>query len=597
MNIPKNKINSRLVSGALCGKNKTVFRLYHPTAEAVELRLYGKDGEIVFTMPMKKRGDFFTLEKRGDLEGFEYEYAVTRGGKTVLCADPYLRKLSENGRGIAADMSRSAPEGWRQDGYVRCSDPRNAVIYELSVRDFSSDPNSGFKHKGKFSAFAETNVTNSRGDIIGLEYIKSLGVTHIQLMPIFDFDPDGGEYNWGYNPRFYNAPSGYYSEENGILELRSLVTAAHRLGIGVIMDVVYNHAYSTEIFENMYPGEFFRTDDKGVLSNGSGCGNELASENETVRRFIVESLCFWAREYHIDGFRFDLMGLLDIETLHAAEKRLRRINPDVLLYGEGWTGGESILGESQRAVMRNAHRLPGYAFFNDSFRDSVKGSVFSADDGGFVNGSPDKSHTLPVVEALTGKYGRHARIRSPRQSVNYVECHDNLTLFDKLKATVDGADIEKIKAAEKMSAALTALSDGIPFIAAGQEFMRSKNGCPNSYNAGDETNMLRWDMVTENRDTVEYYRGAIALRKRFFKAMRYKSCAKTGGGFCVEYEDLSRENGAFFLAVNPVGTPLDAGAVGNCEIYADADACGDVPLYRTEELKCAGYSVLFARRI
>lgn len=597
MNIPKNKMHPSIASGALCNKNKTIFRLYHPTAEAVELRIYGKDGALAFTMPMiKKTNGFFVLEKYG-VEGCEYEYAVTRNGKTVLCADPYLIHLSENGRGIITDMSASAPEGWELDNFVKCSDPRNAVIYELSVRDFSSDPNAGFKHKGKFLAFTEKNVTNSRGNTIGLEYIKTLGVTHIQLLPVFDFDLDGREYNWGYNPRFFNAPSGYYSEENGILEFRSLITAAHRLGIGVIMDVVYNHSFSEDIFENMYPGEFFRVDDKGALSNGSGCGNETASEHNIVRRFIVESLCFWAREFHIDGFRFDLMGVLDIETLHTAQKKLRRINPDILLYGEGWTGGASSLDEKHRAVMHNAYRLPGFAFFNDSFRDAVKGSVFSTTDMGYVSGAPDISHIAPVAETVTGIFNRKFWTHSPRQSINYVECHDNLTLFDKLSATINGADIDRIKSADKMAAALVIFSNGIPFIAAGQEFLRSKKGCANSYNTGDEINMLSWDMITENRDIVEYYRGLIALRKQFFPYMKFRAFQKSGNGFYIEYDDLSHNNGVFYFAVNPTETAFSIGASGNFEIYADSNACSPTLLCQSTKLVCAKYSILFARRI
>ncbi|MBD5383714.1 MAG: type I pullulanase, partial [Ruminococcaceae bacterium] len=490
--------------GADCSPERTVFRVWQPFAENVDLRLYNAKNEPVFTAPMERKNGVFEYEKKGDLDGVFYTFSVKRNGETVESADPYSAAVTADGeRGQIVDMRRHAPDGWENERNISAENP---IIYELSVRDFSMDESADFASRGKFPAFCEENVNNSYGDIAGLDYIKKLGVTHLQLMPIFDFDLDGGEYNWGYNPRFYNAPSAYYSQSDGVSELRRLVSAAHKKGLGVVMDVVYNHVFSADDspFGRIFPRYYFRGNE--TYSNGSGCGNEFASERKMARKFILDSLEFLAREYKLDGFRFDLMGLLDIGTLREAERRLRKINPDILLYGEGWTGGASPYPERFRAVLRNAKKLPNYAFFNDRFRDGVKGSVFNDKDAGYVNGADDEWHLAPIKWALSGMFPSDFWTDNPAQTINYVECHDNSTLFDKLKISLDGADRERIIKADKMAAALIFLSRGIAFIQAGQEFLRTKNGCGNSYNAPDSVNSLKWDKVTENRDIVEYYR-------------------------------------------------------------------------------------------
>lgn len=588
-------IEQRAFGGALgtkCTENGTTFRLWQPLAERVELCLYDSKGAQIRHCKMRSKNGVFECRIRGDLDGVRYTFFVTRSGETVESPDIYSKSVTADGKfSIAVDMRRHAPKNWAYDRCVSFPDPENAVIYELSVRDFSMDENASFKNRGKFAAFCEKKVTNIYGAAAGLSYIKKLGATHIQLMPVFDFDMDGGEYNWGYNPRFYNAPSAYYSQEDGVLELRRLVEAAHKLGLGVVADVVYNHVFDAgrSAFERQFPGYFFRTDENGGFSNGSGCGNEFASERAMARKFIVDSLVFLAREYHFDGFRFDLMGLMDIETLRAAERKLRTINPDILLYGEGWTGGVSALAEEKRAVLSNARELHNFAFFNDSFRDSVKGSVFDAKDRGFVNGAADEWHFTPIKAALSGVFPEDFRTDDPRQLVNYTECHDNLTLFDKLQMSLENPDFERVRLADKAAAAFTFLSRGMAFIQAGQEFLRSKNGDANSYNKPDSVNAIKWNGVSENNAMVEYYRGLIAIRKRFRGEFGERVFTDLGGGFMMTAGD-------FVLLMSTTARALSPDIGGVFKVYADRYSVSDKPLYTAKRLLCAGFSVLLARK-
>lgn len=577
--------------GAVYSPEKTIFRVWQPFAESAAVRVYDGGG-LLESVSMKRVGGIFECVKRGNCAGLEYTFLITRNGKTVESSDPYSRAVTADAeRSMIVDMNANKPENWDEQPMI-CAE--NPVIYELSVRDFSMDESARFSSRGKFAAFGESGVVNSHGDIVGLDYIKSLGVTHIQLMPVFDFDLDGAEYNWGYNPRFYNAPSVGYACESAVFELRELIAAAHKKGLGVVADVVYNHLYSAEnsAFGRIFPHYYFRG--KVEYSNGSGCGNEFASERKMARKFIVDSLEFLAREYKLDGFRFDLMGLLDIKTLKKAERRLRAVNPNILLYGEGWTGGASALTERRRAVQRNAARLPGFAFFNDSFRDAVKGSVFNAGDCGYVNGAHDEYHLMPIKRALTGEYADcDFWTNSAAQTVNYVECHDNLTLFDKLTASMKGSDKARITAAGRMAAALTLLSRGIAFIQAGQEFLRTKNGEHNSYNLPDSVNSLKWDSVSENRSEVEYYRGLIALRKRLLGGLTECEFLELGGGFTIKY---AHDEDEFILLVNPTVDPLIFNQNGEFDIYADSERASDKPLYTSESLCCKAHSILLAGR-
>lgn len=577
--------------GAIFTPEKTVFRFWQPFAEKAFLRLYNAENEQIFCAEMHRKNNIFEYKKRGNCEGFLYDFSVIENGEERVFADIYACAVTPDGtRGIVTDMRKNAPKGWENDKFLGKIEPEKAVIYEVSVRDFSMDKHAKFASKGKFLAFCEENVKNSYSDEIGLNYIKNLGVTHIQLMPIFDFDSDGSEYNWGYNPRFYNAPSNNYSLNNTVLELRELVLQAHKKGLGVIADVVYNHVFSAEksSFEKQAPGYFFRGD--GEFSNGSGCGNEFASERFMARKFILDSLEFLAKEYHIDGFRFDLMGLLDVQTMRKIERNLRRINPAILLYGEGWTGGASPLPERLRAVQRNAKKLLEIAFFNDSFRDAVKGNVFDKNDCGFVNGKPNLAHFEPIFAAISGKFSDNFWTKSLSQTINYVECHDNLTLYDKLRISLNNAGSERVLAAEKMAAALVFLSSGIAFFQAGQEFLRSKNFSENSYNLPDEINLIKWNLARKNRGIVEYYRGLIGFRKRFCGVFRDCCFEQFDGNFLLFMDN-------FYMIINTNNCRFTANLQGVFEYFIDEYRASDKPLYTKNRLYSAEFGVVVARRI
>lgn len=577
--------------GAIFTPEKTVFRFWQPFAEKAYLRLYNAENEQIFSAEMHRKNNIFEYEKRGNCEGFLYDFSVIENGCERVFADIYACAVTPDGtRGIVTDMQKNAPKGWANDKFFGKIEPEKAVIYEISVRDFSMDKHAKFASKGKFLAFCEENVKNSYGDEIGLNYIKNLGVTHVQLMPIFDFDSDGSEYNWGYNPRFYNAPSNNYSLNNAILELREMISYAHEKGLGVIADVVYNHVFSAEksSFEKQVPGYFFRGD--GEFSNGSGCGNEFASERLMARKFILDSLEFLTKEYHIDGFRFDLMGLLDVKTMRKIERNLRKINPNILLYGEGWTGGASPLPERFRAVQRNAKKLPEIAFFNDSFRDAVKGNVFNKKDCGFVNGKPDFAHFSPIYAAISGKFSDDFWTKNSAQTINYVECHDNLTLFDKLRISLNNAGLERVLAAEKMCAALIFLSCGAAFFQAGQEFLRTKNFSENSYNLPDKINSIKWNLLRKNREIAEYYRGLIAFRNRFYSVFRDCGFEQMDGIFLLF-------KGEFYMIINTTNSFFEPEIHGCFEYFIDENCASDEPLYTKKRLCSAGFGVVVARRI
>ena len=401
--------------GAVWSPEATRFAVWSPETEGAELRLYHDDSEPepFRTEEMHCENGVWKAEVSGDLSGVYYTYAFTRNGNTAETIDIYARSAGVNGRrGMVLDLRTTDPEGWERDRQVALGDYTDAVIYELHVRDFSSDESGKFTLRGKFGAFCEKAVYGF-GETIGLDYIKKLGVTHIHLLPVFDYqsvdesDPDAG-FNWGYDPLNYNIPEGSYSTdphhgEVRVRESKQLIQAAHERGIGIIMDVVYNHTYATEDspFNKTYPGYYYRHNADGSLSNGSACGNEFASERAMAGRFIADSLLYWAREYHIDGFRFDLMGLLDIAALNRAAAELRAENPSVILYGEGWTGGSCPLPEELRAMKKNARELPDFAMFSDDLRDGVKGSVFYDDDCGYVNGKAAE-HAELIKSVMSG---------------------------------------------------------------------------------------------------------------------------------------------------------------------------------------------------
>lgn len=528
--------------GAVYSPKMTRFKVWAPEAESVKLNLYkqGEGDNLIDQHIMKKSANgTYVFEKQGDCNGIYYTYTVVNHGEEQEAVDPYTKAAGVNGqRGMVINLAKTNPQGFEMDGYRNPEHITDAIIYEGSVRDFTMDESSGVFHNGKFLGLTEANTTNHFGEATALDYISGLGVTHVQILPAFDFETvdeknQKAQYNWGYDPDNYNVPEGSYavSPYDGavrIQEMKQMVLALHSRGIGVIMDVVFNHTYRRDDsnLQKIVPGYYYRSDETGY-TNGSGCGNEVASDRPMVQKLIVDSLIYWAKEYHINGFRFDLMGVLDIDTMNVIAERLKEIRPDIYLYGEGWNGGPSSLAEEKRAFKASAKKMPGIGMFNDDIRDTIKGSVFYDDHLGFVNGGTHLENALRY--GITGAvahpqvdydaYGSKPWAKEPGQSINYVSCHDNYTLWDKLSVSCPEASEEKKKAMNRLCAAIVFTSQGVPFIQAGEEFLRSKplpekkGFAENSYNMPDAVNSIKWDNIHEYPDMIAYYKGLMALRK------------------------------------------------------------------------------------
>jgi pullulanase len=535
--------------GAIWSKNATDFRVWAPTASQVILNLYrsGDQEDLVYSTPMllDQKGTWF-ISIDGDLHGVYYTYEVTVDGETKTAVDPYARAVGVNGkRGMIINLAATDPPGFVNEKKPDFINPTDAIIYELHIRDFSIHPSSGMKHKGKYLAFTEQGTTNSFGGKTGVDYLKDLGITHVHLLPAFDFmtidETRLGEaqYNWGYDPQNYNVPEGSYSTnpyhgEVRIYEFKRMIQALHRNGIRVIMDVVYNHTMESEEsnFNKIVPGYYYRLTPEGYFSNASGCGNETASERAMMRKFIIDSVIYWASQYHIDGFRFDLMGIHDIQTMNELRSALNELDPSILLYGEGWTGGLSPMPEWKRAVKQNIKNMnPGIAAFNDNFRDAIKGSVFRQEEQGYVSGRGGMEETIKACVTASiwhqdVDYGRvnaslnAAWAAEPTQTVNYISSHDNLTLWDKLTLSNQYDSEGNRRKRNLLAAAILFTSQGMVFFMAGEEFLRSKpknaEGTvfdDNSYRSSDEVNSLKWNQCKEKEKVLAYYKGLIAFRK------------------------------------------------------------------------------------
>ncbi len=523
--------------GATYTKDKTSFRVWAPTADAVSVRLYkggqeGKD-DLIEELPMTADvNGTWVAEKSGDLHGTYYTYFVTLGDVQNEACDPYARTTGVNGkRAMVIDLDSTDPEGWENDKNPNADKTFNdAVLYELHVRDLSIDKASGIKNRGKYLAFTETGTTNEQGVPTGIDHIKNLGVTHVHLLPVYDYGSVDEtkstvpQFNWGYDPVNYNVPEGSYSTDayNGevrVKEFKQMVQAMHNNGISVVMDVVYNHVYNASefCFNKIVPQYFSRIDENGKYSNGSGCGNDTASERSMVKKYIVESVLYWTEEYHIDGFRFDLVGLLDTETINEIVETVHAVRPDVVFYGEGWTMSTNITKFGyQMATQVNSKMTPDFAYFSDTIRDALKGSVFNNTEQGFVSGASGKETTLE--SCFMGL--AYPWCSSPTQSINYASCHDNMTLFDRIvNSTPDASREDQIKM-NNLAAAIYMTSQGIPFVHAGEEMLRSKplkDGSfdHNSYQSPDSVNKLKWDDLNskEYQDVYNYYKGLIEFRK------------------------------------------------------------------------------------
>ena len=518
----------------------TCLRLWAPTAEAVTVTLYhkGDGGAVLDTKPLVRGAHgVWSVWLPGEQHGRYYTFAVTVDGITRETGDPYARAAGVNGvRSMIVDLARTAPSGWERD--VRPTiPPAQRAVWEVSVRDFSQDAASGVRPawRGKYMAFTQQGTT-LHGDGIHptcLNYLKRLGVKYVQLMPIFDFGsvdeakPLLRQYNWGYDPTNFNVPEGSYSTdptrgEVRIRECREMIAALHAAGIGVVMDVVYNHTYRTENpLNNTVPYYFFRQNPDGSFSNGSGCGNEFASERPMARRYLIDSILYWAKEYHIDGFRFDLMGLYDAESINAVRAALDSLpgGRDILLYGEPWQGGASQLHryEANKANLAMLNERVG--IFCDDTRDAIKGGCFDAREPGYVEGKPG---SFWDIGAAVAAWCRSDRLppHAPSQIVSYVSAHDNFTLWDKLlcvryeKPEFTARDTVAL-AQNRLAAGIYLTSFGLPFMQAGEEFARTKKGVGNSYRSSPTLNRLDWNRAEKYHALVDYYRGLLALRAAF----------------------------------------------------------------------------------
>ncbi|MEN9444638.1 MAG: hypothetical protein RIS47_1528, partial [Bacteroidota bacterium] len=451
--------------------------------------------------------------------------------------DTYARAVGANGkRGMIVDLKSTNPSNWETDTRPPMADLADAIIYEAHVRDLTISPSSGVETKGKFLGLAQTNTRSPQDEKTGLDHIKELGITHLHLLPIYNFmsvdetAADGTQYNWGYDPQHYNALEGWYATDphkgnTSIREFKQLVHTLHKAGIRVVMDVVYNHTgYTREsVFEQSAPGYFYRFAPNGTFSNASGCGNEIASERPMVRQYIIDSIRYWAKEYHLDGFRFDLMGILDIETMNQIRAELDTIDPTILIYGEGWTGGLSPYPDNLRAMKYNTMELQRIGSFSDDYRDAIKGHWSSEYERGFASGQMGYEESIkfgvvgatihPQINYNWVNYSKQPWSPCPSQTVNYVSCHDNHTLWDKLSLSVPEASIDDRLKMQKLALAMVLTSQGLPLLHSGVEMARTKHNSHNSYNQPDAINQIDWLQKSRYKGLFNYVKSLISLRK------------------------------------------------------------------------------------
>lgn len=544
--------------GAIYSKDKCKFILWAPTAENVQLALYGDNGydfdceaKEVYTMSKGINGTWI-VEINGDFNGQFYNYLININGKISEVVDPYAKAVGVNGnRGMVIDLNTTNPEGWEKDTKPELKSATDSIIYEAHVRDLSIDETSGIsnEYKGKFKALTiwDSCIPGTTVKTV-VNHIKDMGFTHIHLLPAFDFGSidenklEQPQFNWGYDPKNYNVPEGYYSTnpylgDVRIKEFKEMVKALHEAGIRVVMDVVYNHTYNLDsCLNNAVPGYYYRQDENGEYSDASACGNETASERYMFRRYMVDSVVYWAKEYHIDGFRFDLMGIHDIETMKLIREELNKIDSSIIMYGEGWTGGPSPLKEELAALKKNTYKFDKLqiAAFSDDCRDGVKGHVFYDEETGFVNGKDGLEETIKfaVVASTHHKdidkenivYSNEFWANEPYQTINYASAHDNYTLWDKLQISTPNCTEEELIAMNKLIAGIILTSQGISFVHAGEEMARTKEDeegklVENSFESSDKVNKIYWDRKVKYKDLFEYYKGLISLRKEY-KAFR-----------------------------------------------------------------------------
>ncbi len=608
--------------GANWTEGSTTFRLWAPTASAVSVNLYASgtegtnDGIGTHAMTKDVNGTWIVTVD-GDLNGVYYTYSVTRKGETVEACDPYARTTGVNGnRAMVIDLDSTDPEGWENDNYVTQNNYTDAVIWELHVRDFSIDESSGMTNKGKYLAFTESGTTVPGTDIAtGVDYMKQLGINYVHLLPVYDInsvDETTGGYNWGYDPKNYNVPEGSYSTDpyNGavrVTEFKQMVQSLHEAGIGVVMDVVYNHVADAGqfCFNQIVPGYFSRIHDDGSYQTNSGCGNDTASERSMVSKYIVDSVLYWAEQYHIDGFRWDLVGLIDVDTINATMAAVHAVNPDIIFYGEGWEMCSWTTKEGYKdkmTIQNNADKVNNgddvFAFFNDTVRNTLHGGVFDHTAKGFIAGgviSEQMWNTLFESFKGASHWGSANTVcPTPLQTINYASCHDNYTLIDNITLDSPEATREQHVAMNNLAAAYYLTAQGVPFIHAGEEMLRSKPDANaetgynhNTYAAGDEINSIKWSTLAneEVMTTNQYYAGLIDFRKAH-PALRqtdaaaiensvFGSDAGFSGAIAFYIDGTHVNDGKLYVAFNPQREAVSITLPdGKWEVYVKGDKAG-----------------------
>jgi pullulanase len=625
--------------GAVYHPEATSIKLWAPTARQVRLLLFNDAAnESLQAIPMSRDANgIWSANLMGDMDGRYYLYEVTllRAGsaKPVVYRinDPYARGCSANsGRTLIYDPQKTNPEGWDRDHFVILKNNTDAVLYEAHIRDFSINKNSGVAdgNRGKYLGMVQPGTKTPGGEASGLDHLKELGVTHVHLLPCFDYA--GGDerqkadeytwYDWGYDPVLYNTPEGSYATNaDGTArqkEFKEMVEAFHRNHIGVVLDVVFNHTAATgsrpaSIFDKVFPGYYYRMDPSGHYANGTGCGNELASEKTMVRKFIVDSIKYWMTEYHVDGFRFDLMGILDRETMLEVHREAKKINPSAIIYGEGWQM-ERALPADKMMTQANV-KGTGIAAFNDGIRDNIKGDSANAGVPGFVQGAgpPFGGMTRFHVEIKgqsTGKGEPDIEVFSPNETINYESVHDDLCLWDKLRLSAPDAPEALRVNMDKLAAGIVLTAQGVPFIHAGDEFLRSKNLNPNSYNDNDPlVNPIDWSLKDRHKDVFNFYRGLIALRRahpafrmtdrtRVDEALEFATAVPAN---VVEYVLQNHANGddwkTILVIYNGNPEPKDLTVTGDWVIVANDQAAGTETLATARnKIHVAPFSLMVA---
>ena len=514
-------------------KEASSFKLNAPSkAKSVTVNIYNKGvgGEKVKTVKMKRTGtDLWTADIKGDLKGMFYTFQVTTKKQTMgETPGVFAKAVGANGkRGAIIDMAETNPAGWCCDKRPLTKSPTDLVIYEMHHRDFSVSPSSGLEHKGKFLALTEPKA---------VYYLKNLGVNAIHILPSYDYAsvdesrPDVPQYNWGYDPLNYNVPEGSYSTNaecpvTRIKEFKQMVQALHKAGIRVILDVVYNHTFDIDNsnFNLTYPDYYYRKTAEGKISDGSGCGNETASEKPLMRQFMMESVLYWAKEYHIDGFRFDLMGIHDIETMNLIRKALDEVAPSIYMYGEGWSAGACAYPTEKLAMKANTRQLDRIGAFCDDMRDAIRGPFSDDHKSAFLGTIAGNEESIkfgiagaiehPQIDMSKVNYSKAPWTNSPAQMISYVSCHDDMCLVDRLKASIPGITTDELVRLDLLAQTAVFTAQGVPFILAGEEMLRDKKGVHNSFKSPDDINQLDWDNLSRYPQVFDYYRGLTELRR------------------------------------------------------------------------------------